>query len=64
MKKYILDLRVKSVEKVGGRYSLLKLTHEQPLPEMVPGQQDPMAAVMEQQEEREIREVHKPLMIF
>lgn len=38
MKKYILDLRVKSVEKVGGRYSLLKLTHEQPLPEMVPGQ--------------------------
>ena len=38
MKKYILDLRVKSVEKVGGRYSLLKITHEQPLPEMVPGQ--------------------------
>ena len=38
MKKYILDLRVKSVKKVGGRYSLLKLTHEQPLPEMVPGQ--------------------------
>ena len=38
MKKYILDLRVKSVEKVGGRYSLLKLTHEKPLPEMVPGQ--------------------------
>ena len=38
MKKYILDLRVKSVEKVGGRYSLLKLTHEQTLPEMVPGQ--------------------------
>lgn len=38
MKKFILDLRVKSVEKVGGRYSLLKLTHEQPLPEMVPGQ--------------------------
>lgn len=38
MKKYILDLRVKSVEKVGGRYSLLKLTHEQSLPEMVPGQ--------------------------
>ena len=37
MKKYILDLRVKSVEKVGGRYSLLKITHEQPLPEMVPG---------------------------
>ena len=38
MKKYILDLRVKSVEKVGGRYSPLKLTYEQPLPEMVPGQ--------------------------
>ena len=38
MKKYILDLKVKSVESVGGRYSLLKLTHDQPLPEMVPGQ--------------------------
>ena len=38
MKKYILDLRVTSVKQVGGRYSLLKLTHEQPLPEMVPGQ--------------------------
>ncbi len=38
MKKYILDLRVKSVESVGGRYSLLKLTHELPLPEMLPGQ--------------------------
>ena len=38
MKKYILDLKVKSVESVGGRYSLLKLTHDQPLPGMVPGQ--------------------------
>ena len=38
MKKYILDLRVKSVEAVGGRYSLLKLTHDEPLPEMLPGQ--------------------------
>lgn len=38
MKKYILDLTVKSVENVGGRYSLIKLTDEQPLPEMVPGQ--------------------------
>ena len=38
MKKYILDLRVKTVEAVGGRYSLLKLTHDEPLPEMLPGQ--------------------------
>ena len=38
MKKYILDLLVKSVENVGGRYSLLKLTGDEPLPEMVPGQ--------------------------
>ena len=38
MKKYILDLTVKSVENVGGRYSLIKFTDEQPLPEMVPGQ--------------------------
>ena len=38
MKKYILDLTVKSVENVGGRHSLIKLTDEQPLPEMVPGQ--------------------------
>ena len=38
MKKYILDLTVKSVEKVGGRYSLLKLIHQEPLPEMEPGQ--------------------------
>ena len=38
MKKYILDLRVKSVEAVGGRYSLLKLTHDEALPEMLPGQ--------------------------
>ena len=38
MKKYILDLMVKSVESVGGRYSLLKLTHELLLPEMLPGQ--------------------------
>lgn len=38
MKKYILDLTVKSVEKVGGRYSLLKLIHQESLPEMEPGQ--------------------------
>ena len=38
MKKYILDLTVKSVEKVGGRYSLLKLIQQEPLPEMEPGQ--------------------------
>ena len=38
MKKYLLDLKVKSVEKVGGRYVLLRLTDSKPLPEMVPGQ--------------------------
>lgn len=38
MKKYILDLKVKSVEKMAGRYSLLKLTSDQPLPTMIPGQ--------------------------
>ena len=38
MKKEILDLRVKSVEKMAGRYSLLKLTHDNQLPEMLPGQ--------------------------
>ena len=38
MKKYILDLRVSSVERIHERYVLMKLTHEQPLPEMMPGQ--------------------------
>ena len=38
MKKYILDLTVRSVEPVGGRYVLIKLTSDEPLPEMLPGQ--------------------------
>lgn len=38
MKKYILDLKVRSVEKMAGRYSLLKLTSDQTLPPMIPGQ--------------------------
>lgn len=38
MKKYILDLRVTSNERLHERYVLLKLTHEAPLPEMLPGQ--------------------------
>lgn len=38
MKKYLIDLKVNSVEKVGGRYVLIRLTDTQPLPEMVPGQ--------------------------
>ncbi|MDY3847823.1 MAG: dihydroorotate dehydrogenase electron transfer subunit [Prevotella sp.] len=38
MKKYVLDLTVKAVERVNGKYSLLRLTHDSPLPEMLPGQ--------------------------
>ena len=38
MKKFLLDLRVKSVEQIHQRYVLIKLTDNQPLPEMVPGQ--------------------------
>ena len=38
MKKYILDLKVKSVERVHERYVLIRLTYEKPLPEMLPGQ--------------------------
>ena len=38
MKKYLLDLRVKSVEQIHQRYVLIRLTDEQPLPEMLPGQ--------------------------
>lgn len=38
MKKYILDLKVASVEALSSKYVLLKLTDEKPLPEMVPGQ--------------------------
>lgn len=38
LKKYVLDLRVVSVEKVHERYVLIRLTHDTPLPEMCPGQ--------------------------
>lgn len=38
MKKYILDMLVKGVERPHERYVLLRLTHSEPLPEMVPGQ--------------------------
>ena len=38
MKKFILDLTVKSVEHIHERYVLLKLTQKEPLPEMKPGQ--------------------------
>lgn len=38
LKKYVLDLRVVSVEKVHERYVLLRLTDDEPLPEMLPGQ--------------------------
>ena len=38
MKKYILDLKVRSVEQIHQRYVLIKLTDEKPLPEMMPGQ--------------------------
>ncbi len=38
MKKFLLDLTVKSVERIHERYVLMKLTDEKPLPEMLPGQ--------------------------
>lgn len=38
MKKYVLDLKVSSVEHINDRYVLLKLTHSEMLPEMLPGQ--------------------------
>ena len=38
MKKYILDLTVKSVEQVHERYVLVKLTSKETLPQMLPGQ--------------------------
>ena len=38
MKKYVLDLTVRGVELLSDRHVLLRLTDEQPLPEMVPGQ--------------------------
>ena len=38
MKKYMLDLTVRSIEKVHERYVLIKLTDTRPLPPMLPGQ--------------------------
>ena len=38
MKKYLLDLRIKSVEQLHQRYVLMKLSDDKPLPEMLPGQ--------------------------
>lgn len=38
MKKYILDLKVNSVESLSDKHVLIKLTHSEPLPEMLPGQ--------------------------
>ena len=38
LKKYVLDLRVVAVDRVHERYVLLRLTHDAPLPEMLPGQ--------------------------
>ena len=38
MKKYILDLTVKAVERISDKHVLIRLTDEKPLPEMVPGQ--------------------------
>ena len=38
MKKYIMDLTVRAVERVHERYVLIRLTDEQALPAMLPGQ--------------------------
>lgn len=38
MKKQILDLRIVSVQRLCGKFALLKLTSEQPLPDILPGQ--------------------------
>ena len=38
MKKFILDLKVKSLAHINDKYFLMKLTHSAPLPEMIPGQ--------------------------
>ena len=38
MKKYILDLKVNSVEALSDKHVLIKLTDDKPLPEMLPGQ--------------------------
>ena len=38
MKKYLLDLKVKSVDRIHERYVLIKLTDDKRLPDMLPGQ--------------------------
>lgn len=38
MKKFVLDLTVKSVEQIHERYVLIRLTHSEALPQMLPGQ--------------------------
>ena len=38
MKKFILDLKVSSVEALSPKHVLIKLTDEKPLPDMLPGQ--------------------------
>ena len=38
MRKYVLDLTVSSVTHVSSKHILLKLTHQEPLPKMLPGQ--------------------------
>lgn len=38
MKKFCLDLRVSRTDRLNERYVLLRLTHDEPLPEMMPGQ--------------------------
>ncbi len=38
MKKYILDLTVKQIERISPKHVLLRLTDSKPLPEMLPGQ--------------------------
>ena len=38
MKKHILDLTVRAVERLSEKHVLIRLTDEQTLPEMVPGQ--------------------------
>ena len=38
MKKFILDLKVSSVEVLSPKHVLIKLTDEKPLPDMLPGQ--------------------------
>ena len=38
MKKFALDLTVKSLEHLSDKHVLIKLTHSAPLPQMLPGQ--------------------------